>query len=49
MNIILKKLGKQTKYDLSFIHSQDALEYVKNQNNSTAERNSFIDKLDHIS
>ena len=28
MNIILRKSGKMTKFDLSFIRSKDALEYI---------------------
>ena len=50
MNIILRKIGKLNKYDLSFIRSKDALEYVQPNNIGSSEHPfSFLDKLKHIS
>jgi hypothetical protein len=49
MKIILRKLGKQKDYDLSFIQTQDAYDYLQGINNQGDQTlNNYLGDIDKI-
>jgi len=49
MAIILHKSGKMTDNDLSFVRSNDALDYLKSLNVGPERQHIFVDKMKHLS
>jgi hypothetical protein len=49
MAVILQKIGKINEFDMSFVRSEDALEYVQSLNVGSETPYKFLDKLTYLS
>ncbi len=49
MAVILSKLGKLNEFDMSFIRSEDAMEYVQSLNVGSDNQYKFLDKMAYLS